>query len=85
MTLLSENLVIVLASPFDEFFWERWNYGSAHSHLNAATNLNYWVYRIPFVDTIHAYSEMPILGYAHRVIHISVRQAPSTEELVYFQ
>jgi hypothetical protein len=27
------------------------------------TNPNYWVYDIPYVNVIHIFSEMPLLGY----------------------
>jgi hypothetical protein len=29
----------------------------------APTNPNYWIYDIPFVNVIHVFSEMPLLGY----------------------
>ncbi len=27
------------------------------------TNPNYWMYDIPYVNVIHIYAEMPLLGY----------------------
>ncbi len=45
------------------FFWEMWNYGSAHPTPDVQSNPNYWVYDIPYVNVIHLFSEMPLLGY----------------------
>ena len=39
-----------------------WNYGSAHPEL-PVTNPNYWMYDVPYVNVIHVFSEMPLLGY----------------------
>lgn len=58
----SPLLLIALASIFNGFFLEMWNYGSTHP-VNPIANPNYWVYDIPYVNVIHIFSEMPLLGY----------------------
>nr|WP_294841872.1 mechanosensitive ion channel protein MscS [uncultured Methylotenera sp.] len=55
-------LLVALATMFNGFVWECWNYGSAHPQM-PTTNPNYWVYDIPYVNVIHIFSEMPLLGY----------------------
>ncbi|WP_260259754.1 hypothetical protein [Vibrio intestinalis] len=57
--------VVGLASLCNGFFWEMWNYGSAHPDPSLITNPNYWVYDIPYVNLnfIHLPTEMPLLGY----------------------
>lgn len=55
-------ILMGLGTLFNGFFWEMWNYGSAHPEL-PVTNPNYWVYDIPYVNVIHIFSEMPLLGY----------------------
>ncbi|MGZ4956553.1 MAG: mechanosensitive ion channel protein MscS [Methylobacter sp.] len=55
-------LLIALGTLFNGFFWELWNWGSAHP-AQPITNPNYWVYDIPYVNVIHIFSEMPLLGY----------------------
>jgi hypothetical protein len=59
----SPMVLVALASLFNGFLWEFWNYGSAHPTTLPATNPNYWIYDIPYVDVIHIYAEMPLLGY----------------------
>jgi hypothetical protein len=59
----SPALLMSLASLCIAFFWEGWNYGSAHPDPALMTNPNYWVYNIPYVNVIHIFSEMPLLGY----------------------
>lgn len=59
----SPMLLVAIASLFNGFFWEIWNYGSAHPVLTQPTNPNYWIYEIPYVNVIHIFAEMPILGY----------------------
>ena len=59
----SPMLLMALASLFNGFFWEVWNYGSAHPASLPATNPNYWIYDIPYVNVIHIYAEMPLLGF----------------------
>lgn len=59
----SPVVLIALSSLFNGFFWEIWNYGSAHPDPSLQTNPNYWIYDIPYVNVIHIFAEMPILGY----------------------
>lgn len=56
-------LLIALSSLFNGFLWEMWNYGSSHPDIGYPTNPNYWIYDIPYVNVIHIFSEMPVLGY----------------------
>ncbi|WP_108124903.1 mechanosensitive ion channel protein MscS [Saccharospirillum mangrovi] len=56
-------ILIALASLFNGFLWELWNYGSSHPDIGYPTNPNYWIYDIPYVNVIHIFSEMPLLGY----------------------
>ena len=58
----SPMILMALASMINGFFWELWNYGSAHPEL-PITNPNYWQYDIPYVNVIHIFSDMPLLGY----------------------
>ena len=58
----SPVLLIMLACFLNGFVWEVWNYGSAHP-ANPVTNVNYWKYNVPYVNVIHIFSEMPLLGY----------------------
>ena len=37
--------------------------GACSSTGGYETNPNYWYYEIPYVDAVHLFSEMPILGY----------------------
>ncbi|HEY6876492.1 MAG TPA: hypothetical protein VI299_00685 [Polyangiales bacterium] len=53
--------LIGLAGLANGFFWEFWNYGS--NAFVPGRNPNWWDYKIPFVDVIHVFSEMPLLGY----------------------
>ncbi len=57
------GVLIALASMFNGFLWEMWNFGSEHPDIGYPTNPNYWIYDIPFVNVIHLFSEMPLLGY----------------------
>ena len=59
----SPMVLIALASLFNGFLWELWNYGSAQPPGLPPTNPNYWVYDIPYVNVIHLHSEMPLIGY----------------------
>ncbi len=59
----SAGLLIGLASLLNGLFWEFWNHGSMVFVTDTYTNPNYWVYDIPYVDVIHLFSEMPLLGY----------------------
>jgi hypothetical protein len=53
--------LIALAGLGNGFFWEFWNHGS--NAFVPGRNPNYWVYDIPYVNVIHLFSEMPLLGY----------------------
>ena len=55
-------LLMALSAMFNGFFWELWNWGSAHP-VQSVTNPNYWMYDIPYVNVIHIFAEMPLLGY----------------------
>lgn len=59
----SPAILVALGALCNGFFWELWNYGSAHPDPALQTNPNYWVYDIPYVNVIHVFSEMPLLGY----------------------
>lgn len=59
----SPILLVAIASLFNGFFWEIWNYGSAHPDPALQTNPNFWIYEIPYVNVIHIFAEMPLLGY----------------------
>lgn len=59
----SAGVLIGVASLLNGFFWEMWNYGSSNPSAEPITNPNYWIYNIPYVDVIHIFSEMPLLGY----------------------
>ncbi|MDB4989972.1 MAG: small-conductance mechanosensitive channel, partial [Myxococcaceae bacterium] len=54
-------VLIGLAGLVNGFFWEFWNHGS--NAFLPGRNPNFWVYRIPYVNVIHIFSEMPLLGY----------------------
>lgn len=56
-------IFIALASIFNGFFWELWNYGSMHINPNIIVNPNYWQYEIPYVAFPKIFSEMPLFGY----------------------
>ncbi|MGZ5575548.1 MAG: mechanosensitive ion channel protein MscS [Methylobacter sp.] len=56
-------LLVAISSLCNGFFWELWNWGSNADPLLPATNPNYWVYDIPYVNVIHIFAEMPLLGY----------------------
>jgi hypothetical protein len=57
------GVLIALASMVNGFFWEFWNHGSYATNPESTTNPNFWVYDIPYVNVIHLFSEMPLLGY----------------------
>jgi hypothetical protein len=59
----SPVVLAALASLINGLFWEVWNYGSMFFHNGYHTNPNFWYYEIPYVDEVHIFSEMPILGY----------------------
>lgn len=53
--------LIALSSLANGVFWEFWNHGS--NVFLPGRNPNFWRYDIPYVDVIHLFSEMPLLGY----------------------
>lgn len=55
-------ILMALATLFNGFVWELWNWGSAHPQQPVA-NPNYWLYDIPYVNVIHLFAEMPLEGY----------------------
>lgn len=57
-------LLSSLASLGVAVFWEVWNFGSSYPNATPVTNPNYWKYDIPYVNVIHIFSEMPLLGFA---------------------
>ncbi|MBL1263819.1 mechanosensitive ion channel protein MscS [Candidatus Methylomicrobium oryzae] len=56
-------LLVAIGSLCNGFFWELWNWGSNANPDIPPTNPNYWIYDIPYVNVIHIFAEMPILGY----------------------
>ena len=58
----SPMLLIAISTIVNGYFWELWNYCSANP-VNPITNPNYWKYDIPYVNVIHIFAEMPLLGY----------------------
>ncbi|MDI1278726.1 hypothetical protein [Methylobacter sp.] len=59
----SPALLVAIGSLCNGFFWELWNWVSNANPALPATNPNYWIYDIPYVNVIHIFSEMPLLGY----------------------
>ena len=57
------GVLIGVSSLLNGLFWEMWNYGSNVNAALPVTNPNYWIYDIPYVNVIHIFSEMPLLGY----------------------
>ncbi len=60
--------MIGIATLLNGFFWEFWNFGSSWFHPTEPTNPNYWKYSVPYVDVIHIFSQMPLLGYCGYVL-----------------
>lgn len=58
----SPAVLMTVSSLLNGFFWEVWNYGSAHPE-SPVGNPNYWIYNIPYVNVIHIFAEMPLLGF----------------------
>jgi len=52
-----------LASFFNGFCWENWNWLSQAFHFGVPENPNDWVYHLPYVNVIHLFAEMPLLGF----------------------
>lgn len=63
----SPVVMVGLAGLANGVCWELWNYGSrafrTSQLLTAVINPNYWYYDIPYVNVLHPFSEMPLLGY----------------------
>ncbi|SDT56425.1 hypothetical protein SAMN05444162_5001 [Paenibacillaceae bacterium GAS479] len=59
----SPILLIAIATLLNGLFWELWNFGSGYFNSETITNPNFWKYSVPYLDKIHLFSEMPILGY----------------------
>lgn len=55
--------LIALATILNGFFWELWNFGSEWFHDYRPVTPGFWKYSVPYVDAVHIFSEMPILGY----------------------
>jgi len=53
--------LVAIAGLCNGFFWEFWNHGS--DAFMPGRNPNFWVYDIPYVNVIHLFSEMPLVGY----------------------
>ncbi len=63
--------LIAMAAFLNGFLWEFWNHGSqafGKAALGIKTNPNFWQYDVPYVNVIHIFSEMPILGYFGYII-----------------
>lgn len=58
----SRVMLMAVATFFNGFVWETWNYGS-QAFRNVPANPNYWMYDVPYMNVIHLFSEMPLLGY----------------------
>lgn len=56
-------VLIAVATMFNGFVWEFWNYGSEYFKDYHPVNPNYWKYAVPYLDKWHFFSEMPLLGY----------------------
>ncbi len=59
----SQTVLIALATLLNGFVWELWNFGSEWFHGFYPTTPGFWMYSVPYVDVIHIFSEMPLLGY----------------------
>jgi hypothetical protein len=46
-------LLVAIGCLCNGFFWELWNWGSNANPALPATNPNYWIYDIPYVNVIH--------------------------------
>ena len=55
--------LVALATLCNGFIWEIWNFGSEWFHGFYPTTPGFWMYSVPYVDVVHIFSEMPILGY----------------------
>jgi len=61
----SSCLLMGLATLFNGFFWEMWNFWSSPN------NPNYWKYNLPYIQELLVF-EMPILGFSGYIFFGSV-------------
>lgn len=59
----SRFVLMALATMFNGFVWEFWNFGSQAFRHGVPTNPNYWIYDVPYFNVGHFFSEMPVIGY----------------------
>ena len=59
----SAGVLIGVASLIHGFLVEFWNFGSHFFAPDSPTNPNYSVFKIPYVNVIHVFSEMSLVGY----------------------
>ncbi len=59
----TKTCVIAVATLCNGIFWELWNFGSQWFHPTIPTTPGFWRYSVPYVDVVHVFSEMPLLGY----------------------
>lgn len=55
--------LIAIATLLNGIFWELWNFGSNWFHPAFPDTPGFWKYSVPYVDVVHVFSEMPLLGY----------------------
>jgi len=55
--------LIAIGTLCNGIFWELWNFGSNWFHPAIPTTPGYWKYSVPYVNVVHLFSEMPLLGY----------------------
>ncbi len=55
--------LIAVATLLNGIFWELWNFGSNWFHHTFPDTPGFWKYSVPYVDVVHLFSEMPLLGY----------------------
>ncbi len=55
--------LVALGTLCNGIFWELWNFGSQWFHQGFPTTPGYWRYSVPYIDVLHVFSEMPLLGY----------------------
>jgi hypothetical protein len=59
----SRFMLMALGTFLTGFIWEFWNFGSQAFRGAVESNPNYWVYDVPYMNVLHFFSEMPLLGY----------------------
>ena len=55
--------LIAISTLLNGIIWELWNFGSEWFHGFYPTTPGFWMYSVPYVDAVHLFSEMPLLGY----------------------